>query len=60
LKPWQLKALEKGFDNAFAVGPILGYSVVSCKFTVHSIIVARGTSETMVASAIVGAVQVTF
>jgi hypothetical protein len=36
----------------------LGYSVVSCKFTILSINVSRGISETMIASAIVGAVQV--
>jgi translation elongation factor EF-G len=58
LKPWQLKAIEKGFENAFSVGPVVGYSVVSCHFTVHSITVGRGTSDTMIASAIVGAVQV--
>jgi translation elongation factor EF-G len=58
LKPWQLKAVEKGFENAFSVGPVVGYSVVSCHFTVHSITVGRGTSDTMIASAIVGAVQV--
>ena len=58
LKPWQLKAVEKGFENAFSIGPILGYSVVSCKFTILSINVSRGISETMIASAIVGAVQV--
>ena len=58
LKPWQLKAVEKGFNNAFDVGPVLGYSVVSCKFTIQNIAIGRGTSETMIASAIVSAVQV--
>ena len=58
LKPWQLKAVERGFENAFSVGPILGYSVVSCKFVIHSITVGRGTSETMIVSAVISAVQV--
>ena len=40
------------------MGPILGYTVVSCKFVVNNIDIASGTSDTMIASAIIGAVQV--
>ena len=36
LKSWQLKALQRGFENALASGPLLGYPLVDIEFTLHS------------------------
>jgi len=58
LKPWYIKAVEKGFTSAFNLGPILGYSIISCSFKIFDLTVERGTSETIVSSAIIAGVQV--
>ena len=36
LKPWQFKALQRGFENALASGPLLGYPLVNVEFLLHS------------------------
>ena len=36
LKKWQLKAIQRGFENAIASGPLLGCSLVDVDFTLHS------------------------
>ena len=36
LKPWQFKSIQRGFENAIASGPLLGYPLVDIEFSLHS------------------------
>ena len=36
LKPWQRKAIYRGFENALVSGPLLGYPLVNVDFSLHS------------------------
>ena len=36
LKPWQLKSIHRGFENAITSGPLLGYPLVHTEFILHS------------------------
>jgi elongation factor G len=37
LRPWQLKALTKGFKNAVSNGPLLGYPVLGAAFELNKV-----------------------
>lgn len=52
VRPWQLKAVHKGMNNAVSNGPLLGYPVVDTAFALHSLEVGRGTSGTMISAAV--------
>ena len=57
VRKWQMKNLKTGFQNAICSGPILGYPILNSKFVLHSIDIARGTSETLIASAMEEAIK---
>jgi len=55
LKPWQKKALERGFANAVSSGPLLGSPMVNLKCVVHDLSVGgqglNAATDTIIASA---------
>ena len=55
LRPWQAKALERGFSNAIVNGPLLGYPVLGASFELHGAKINRNTSETIIAASFVQA-----
>ena len=40
LRPWQVKALEKGFQNSLSNGPVLNFPVLFSSVKVHKVEVA--------------------
>jgi elongation factor G len=51
IKPWQTKALNKGFQDAVATGPLLQYPVVNSNFILHSVEISQGAESTLISSA---------
>ena len=51
LRPWQVKAVEKGFQNSLYSGPILKYPVIQGGFKVHRVAVSGGKVPDVIYSA---------
>ena len=56
-KPWQVKALEKGFYSGMHNGPILGYPVVGTSIDIQNVVIGRGTTETMISAGVANAIK---
>lgn len=57
LKPFQVKALHKGFESAMLSGPILSYPVLGGHFQIHGAEIKRNTSEAIISAAFVQAAK---
>lgn len=59
LKPWQTKALQRGFENAVSEGPVAGYPLVGVECVLHSLALrsAGSSSDTLLAAAMAHSVR---
>lgn len=51
LKPFQVKALWKGYSDGIEMGPILGYPVLNAFFTLHSVELCREATPPLISAA---------
>eukprot|EP00095_Tigriopus_kingsejongensis_P002121 maker-scaffold447_size167621-snap-gene-0.48 protein:Tk02121 transcript:maker-scaffold447_size167621-snap-gene-0.48-mRNA-1 annotation:"ribosome-releasing factor mitochondrial-like" len=58
VRPKQMKAIKKGFQDGVAVGPILGYPVLNAHFTLHAIAINREATPPFISAAVSNAVKV--
>ena len=59
LKPWQFKALEKGFQNSLSNGPVLNFPVLYTSVKVHKVVVTGKPPEVLLIAAMNNAVKST-
>eukprot|EP00096_Caligus_rogercresseyi_P013963 TRINITY_DN6525_c0_g1_i1.p1 TRINITY_DN6525_c0_g1~~TRINITY_DN6525_c0_g1_i1.p1 ORF type:complete len:715 (+),score=131.44 TRINITY_DN6525_c0_g1_i1:278-2422(+) len=57
LRPWQVKAIRKGFEFAISSGPLLSSSVVNAEFEISSIEINGRTKDTLISSAVSDAIK---
>ena len=58
LRPWQVKALEKGFQNSLSNGPVLNFPVLFSSVKVHKVEVAgKSPPDVLLIAAMANAVK---
>ena len=56
-RPRQLKAIERGFENAISSGPLLGYPVLGADFELLNATIKNNTSDAIISTAMVQGIR---